>query len=189
MDILIIVLAIIAMLHFVYEGIVAPTIRMKLNHDLFELRDDIRQYKISNEDCDEQVFDVVHNGINQFINKLHWVTFSFMIEFSRAHKDADYRKEVSRRKKMVDECQSIEIQRACKRGNEIVEFTLAVNSLFLMLYLTPFILMLEVLASARRKFFVRTHAKVSEVFASPSDRTQEIFAHELHHEMSYARAA
>jgi len=56
MEIAIIVLAGLAVYHFVYEGILAPSFRLKLRFELFELRDELRKLKISHaEDLRDEI--------------------------------------------------------------------------------------------------------------------------------------
>ena len=66
-----------AVWHFVYEGIVAPSIRLCLRNKLFSIRDNLRLATIEGlPNGDEKAFWFVHDGINNFINRLPYLTIN-----------------------------------------------------------------------------------------------------------------
>lgn len=176
MDILFLLMLAAALVHFIYEGIIAPSLRMRLRNEMFVLRDELRALKITDDDrCSDDVFAIAHNGINQYINRLHWLTISFMADFTKAHRNPEFRKEVKRRRDLVSHSPCHEVQHIVLRGNKVLENAFFVNSAITFAYFVPIILVIELLASAKRKLFARVHTKVSEVFATPPGRTATFF--------------
>lgn len=169
MDIIIALLIVGALMHFIYEGIVAPTLRDNLKHQMFELRDQLRAIQITEkEKCPREAFDIAHQGINQYVNRLHWLTASFMFEFNRAHVDAKVRERVNRRREIVARCGEPEIQRIVKDANHVVGNAFAVNSFPLIVY---FIIILALYAAMKygvTRVGSLLYGKAAEVFASPS---------------------
>lgn len=169
MDIVITILIIGAFAHFIYEGIIAPTLRDKLRHQMFELRDQLRSIQIQDgKRCPREAFDIAHEGINQYVNRIHWLTVSFMREFNRVHRDPKIRAETKRRREAVENCGHPEVQRIVKAANGVLERAFAVNS-------GPFIAYFLVLlaAYAAMKYGVTKvsgllYGKASEVFVSPA---------------------
>lgn len=75
MNILLSIAAIISIWHFIYEVIIAPSIRLNLRNRLFKLRDELRQIKIDGiSSQDEKAFWFVHDGINNFLNRIPSLT-------------------------------------------------------------------------------------------------------------------
>ena len=78
--ILLISLAVLAILHFIYEAIILPTIRWNLRNELFSLRDKLRNVVINKEQYDPATFELAHSGINHFINRLHHLDLGFQFK-------------------------------------------------------------------------------------------------------------
>ncbi|WP_447903238.1 hypothetical protein [Stenotrophomonas pavanii] len=172
MDILIIVLALVALGHFLYEGAVAPTLRTKLKHEMFQLRDELRSVHLERAGgCPQEAFNIVHNGINQYVHRLHWVTISFISEFNRMNSKAK-RAEVDRRKKVVEECGVKELSDIAARGNKVLESALFVNSGALLAYCIALMVPLAILFLCAHSIY----RKASEMFAAPSGRTDEVMS-------------
>ncbi|MFJ2992718.1 hypothetical protein [Pandoraea sp. NPDC087047] len=75
MKTLILIAMVLAMWHYVYDGIIAPSIRQHLRNRLFALRDELREVQESELSKDDQAaFWFVHTGINNFLNRLPGIT-------------------------------------------------------------------------------------------------------------------
>ena len=172
MDILIVVLAMVALGHFLYEGIVAPTLRTKLKHEMFQLRDELRSVHLERDDgCPQEAFNIAHNGINQYVHRLHWVTISFVTEFNRMNSSSK-KAEVDRRRRVVETCEVKELSDIVARGNKVVERALFVNSGAVFAYCTVLLVPLAILFMCAHSIY----RKASEMFAAPSGRTDEVIA-------------
>lgn len=170
MDIAIIILAVLAFGHFIYEGIIAPSLRMKLRNDMFELRDELRHLHTNNDRCTREAFDIAHAGINQYINRLHGVTIGLMLEFREAYRDTNFREEVERRKKTLDACESPELKSICSRANSKIESAFLINTGMLFLYVVPLALAALCLSAVTSKI----HRFSVRLLATPEARTDKL---------------
>lgn len=176
---LIVVLAIVAGMHFIYEGIIAPSLRDELKDRMFELRDELRAIRMERRnDCPKEAFEIAHNGINQYVNRLHWVTISFITEFSLEHRDPKLRAEVQRRRRIVEECGIPELSDVVKRGNKVVERALLVNSAALLVLALPPVVVAAVATALPKKVY----GKAAQLFAAPGKNTERV-AERAHYAM------
>lgn len=141
-----------AFAHFIYDGILAPSIRCKLRNDLFDLRDQLRTAQISNQDPSAtEAFDVVHAGINAYLNRLQGVTVSLRAKFYRLNKeDSGFRQEWHRRRRVVEDAKNQELERIKARANATIELAFLTNSAPLLAYLLPLALCLAQIFQLRR---------------------------------------
>ncbi|MEA5123327.1 hypothetical protein [Xanthomonas floridensis] len=168
---LIILLGVLALGHFLYEGVIAPSLRDRLNDEMFELRDRLRRIKLEQgEACPQQAFEIAHNGINQYVHRLHWVTISFVVEFNRSHRK--FRNEVKDRRDVIARCGVSELKDVVDRGNQIVERALIVNSGAVLLVSFPFV----VLGVTVFQLPIKLYAKAAELFATPERRTEQVLS-------------
>jgi len=172
MDIVIALLIVGAFAHFIYEGIIAPTLRDRLRHQMFELRDQLRAIQIKEgEQCPREAFDIAHHGINQYVNRIHWLTLSFMFEFDRVHQDPKVRDETKRRQSVVANCEQPEIKRIVKEANQVLGQAIAVNSAPFFAYFVVLLATYALMKYGVTKFSGLLYGKASEVFASPTSST------------------
>ena len=75
------------MCHFIYEGIVAPSLRMNLRYRLFAIRDELREL-ISEKDTDVpiQAFKTFQDDINHSVSNLGSFHVSTLFQVRRAMK-------------------------------------------------------------------------------------------------------
>lgn len=170
MDIAIIVIGALAFAHFIYEGIVAPSLRMKLRNQMFELRDELRHLHATDDRCTREAFDIAHSGINQYINRLHIVTLSLMSRFKAAYRDKAFREEVERRRKALDACKSSELQSIVSRANHNIEAAFAANSGMWFVYLAPLAMAVLFVTTLTSKL----HGLVFRLFATSEARTNAL---------------
>jgi hypothetical protein len=152
----IIILIGLALIHFVYEGILLPSIRLGLRDRLFHLRDELRALKIRQpEKFDGAAFDIVHDGINNYLNRLPQLTISFQNQFRRFF-DANesFREQLKARRQIVDASPNEELKQIVKRADAVLQEALIANSAAWFVYLIPIIV-----------FAVTLHATTSQVKA------------------------
>lgn len=170
MDLLFYLAAIAAIFHFIYEGIIAPTLRVKIDHGLFELRDNLRAVKIDLDDaCDERAYSIVDDGINMYIGRIGLVTVSFVVWLRAQLKDASLRDELHDRYKAVKTCGTPELMGISQKGQALVEQALIVNSLPLAIFLTPFSLVAMLTSWV--------HRQGRKLFSTPMQRTEALIEH------------
>ncbi len=76
MNIIFYILLALAIIHFIYEGIIAPSMRLHYRYRLFTLRDELRFLKATHKDeLPDEVFILLQNILNNSITLLHRVNF------------------------------------------------------------------------------------------------------------------
>ena len=106
------VLFCLGVFHFVYEGIILPSIRMNLRFKLFSLRDRVRNLKV---ECgtalNDEIYHLLENSINTTIKFLHRVDVSAVVDAHRTiETDEELRKRAGNRKALFDKCQIAEVR-------------------------------------------------------------------------------
>lgn len=139
MKYLILVLIGIAMYHFVYEGVIAPSIRVSLRNRLFVIRDELRSINIAGiKKCDEQAFWVVHEGINSYINRLPYLTLRGRAAAMTAYReDSELRSRVEKRVELLTACEDKRITDLLARASAVVEEAFIVNMGGTFIYIVP----------------------------------------------------
>jgi hypothetical protein len=170
MDLLFYITFIAAMLHFIYDGIIAPTIRTKLDHQLFELRDELRNVKIDKRhECEGEAYGIVEDGLNMYIGRVGMVTISFVLWLKTRMSDEGLRKEVWRRTEKLEKANIAELAKIAERGSYVLLRALVFNSLPLIVLVVP-LAIAAAIYSYLHKLGVR-------LFALPLRRTQELIEH------------
>lgn len=105
-------LIILALIHFIYSGILLPSIRYSLRLRLFGLRDELRNLKIANEvDLSDQVFIYIQESLNNTINILPRIDMPTIKLAEREIKDHQaITQEVNRRIRLIEECSVEEVK-------------------------------------------------------------------------------
>lgn len=133
-----------SLVHFMYESVIAPTIRLKLRFRLFELRDELRQLKIdAPKSVSDEVFEMVQQNLNAGIRLLPKTDFVLLRAFSDAMKaDPELRMDVERRATLVERCMSPELRRIRKDASKVFFLAFATNTAFMLLLAVPILLAL-----------------------------------------------
>jgi len=144
MDTLIIVIAFLAILHFIYDGIILTSIRLYLRNRLFVLRDELRSLRIHNGDgMDAGAFLLVHEGINNLLNRLHQLTITLKFHFEQTIEyDHELQERIKKRIVAIDECGDEEIKRIFSKANQVVEMAFVANAGGWFIYLIPIALLI-----------------------------------------------
>lgn len=136
------VLLCMAAAHFIYERILLPSVRLHYRNKLFELRDIVRNQIISNDSKEEvQAAELVHEALNNAINRLHLMTLPNRVRAQRRLSanpeiQARIRREVELFKKYRDGSLVVTIQESAKILDKVLFF----NSLMLIVYTLPIML-------------------------------------------------
>ncbi|WP_368647982.1 hypothetical protein [Castellaniella ginsengisoli] len=152
MKTLIIIGFVIATWHFIYEGIIAPSIRLHLRNELFKLRDELRAEK--NKDLtaeDEAAFWFVHDGINNFLNRLSGLT----IERSRRlyHEyinDQEARTTLDNHMQKVMSVENSAIRSVFDRTNHVIHKAMLTNAGGWFIYIIPLAIVMALAGSIAR---------------------------------------
>jgi hypothetical protein len=136
-----------ALCHFVYESILAPSLRLELRFELFKLRDEVRFLKMNNlssSAASEPEFVDEHYGyLQDSINALLSVLYRYDIAAiwtitDRINRDEALRQRVEARARLLDACELPAVRSLRQRQLDIAARALAVNSgPMLLLLLAP----------------------------------------------------
>jgi hypothetical protein len=135
MTILILILFAYAVLSFVWDGILAPSIRSKLRYRLFSARDRLRCLKIEHpERLNDETFNSLHESINASIRLLPAMSFTSIFSASFALKrDDDLRQHIAKKRALLDACPLDEAREIHEGSIKVLGEALSVNSLFFVL--------------------------------------------------------
>jgi hypothetical protein len=141
---LILVLFALAGLHFIYEGIIAPSIRMGLRYRLFAMRDELRRLKFDHgERLDNELYRHVESSINATIKHLHQIdaglAYSAWDAFGR---DAELMARVERVEALYESCKIDDMRTVRDEHRRTIGLALLTNVGAWGLYLSPFALIL-----------------------------------------------
>lgn len=128
--------------HFIYERIILPSIRLHYRNQLFALRDVARRKIIDGgSDTSMQAATLVHDSLNNAINRLHLLTLpnKFRAQKRMAENHA-IRQKIRREIDVFKRCDDREVVDVLFKSGRILENVLLFNSLMLLLYMFPFVL-------------------------------------------------
>lgn len=137
---LLIVLAAFAILHFTYESIIAPSLRLRLRYRLFALRDQIRNLKIGCGDAlADRYFHYLQDSINGMISVLYQFDIAALVHVHRELKtNPDLRKRAEIRANILDDCPIPEARAIRYESCKIAAYAIAVNNGVWALFIAPF---------------------------------------------------
>lgn len=169
MEWFIVALIVIAAWHAVYEGIVAPTARMRLRFYMFEIRDDLRLLKIQAPGrVSDEAFQMLEESINNAIKLMARITLSEVSAASRElGNDPHLEASVEKRLGILDSCEFEEFQHLRMRSAQIFMIALVVNSGGWAVYVVP------VLAPVL--FYNRVISKLRHLMSLPGYRVDQVF--------------
>jgi hypothetical protein len=139
MTLAIYILAFLAILHFVYKSILAPSFRLTLRFQLFELRDEVRALKIECQgSLSDNHFDYLRDSINALICELYrFDAATLALAEHESRRDPEFRKRAEDRARILDDCDIPDARRIRSKSVEIATKALLVNSGASGLYLIP----------------------------------------------------
>jgi hypothetical protein len=151
---LFIVFIILALLHFVYDGILAPSFRFENRLELFKLRDDIRSLKIKNgQKFNDELFTHFESHINRQIHLLHNFTIFGLWQFYKASKgDVEITERVERYKTLLNESKVEEVKEIDGKTSEALLKAVAANAGGWAFYIIPLFFIGVLVFSGANKF-------------------------------------
>lgn len=152
-------------LHFLYEGIIAPSIRLKLKYDLFAIRDGLRALRESRaSEFKDEIYIHLQSSINNLIKFLPVIDIlSIAKAEQKFNEDETLRQEVMRVTRMLEDCKFPEVQEIRTKIRRIFALAILVNNGMLMFYSFP-IVFLSVSAKA---FLKRIVSAIQELLYMP----------------------
>ncbi|MFY3630858.1 hypothetical protein ACOTFH_29860 [Achromobacter xylosoxidans] len=139
--------------HFLYEGIIAPSIRMRLRNRLFALRDELRRAHAKGiSKNDEEAFWFVHDGINNFLNRLPSLTIEKTSRLrTRYRTDARIRTIITEHAEKVASLQDPVIRSVFERTNDVIRDAMMTNAGGWFIYIVPLAFVVVLTSSITRK--------------------------------------
>lgn len=145
----------LAILHFIYESIVLPTLRLKLRFKLFELRDSL--YRMAIEDkinSNDKNFEHIEKSIDNTIRHLPYMTFSTVYEAGVFYKNnPEIKKEVE---KKIDAIENIKNEALKNIHHKCIQYSinsLLLNSASWIIYVLPILIIYKILKSLGLSIF------------------------------------
>lgn len=142
------VLLCMAAAHFIYERILLPSLRLHYRNKLFELRDEVRNQIIADHSEDNnQAAQLVHEALNNAINRLHLMTITNRVRAQRRlAMNPDIQAKINREIDLFDRCDNEVINNSINQSAEILEKVYVVNNLMLIAYTFPIYLAVATVA-------------------------------------------
>lgn len=117
-----------ATLYLIYEGILAPSMRLRIRFRLFALRDEVRRMKTADTSLDDEVFEEIDDAINTAIHLCHRISPSLLRDFKQMlNENPDLRVTIEDRIRRIEASPAEHIQRAWRQSSETLREALLVN--------------------------------------------------------------
>ena len=129
-------------LHFIYDGIILPTIHLHLRNELFALRDEIRSIMIRDEaKRRDKAFVVVHDVLSNCVSRLPECNLRLAYEVHQLEKEAETREEIEAFNKLIESSKDIELTNIYLRTQVSIGKAFIANSGGWMFYLVPIVIL------------------------------------------------
>ena len=172
---MIIIAFFLAIVHFVYDGIIAPSIRFHLKNDLFSLRDRVRRLIIEDDlnDIDKGAARFVDGTISFFIGRLSLLTLSSgYVAQKEIAKNATLKEKTAERLRAIETSQNNDIRDIFEKTNWTMRLAVTANSGMLLFTVCLFVFPLFFAKAMIKKF----KALVSKLIMVPPKEAERIFA-------------
>jgi len=95
----------LALLHYIYESIMLPSIRLKFRYRMFSLRDDLRRLRVQHGDVlNQKLYHHLQTSLNVTLDNLYRIDLAaFLTVHRRYQTDREFRERVERRARLLDE--------------------------------------------------------------------------------------
>lgn len=142
------VLLCMAAVHFIYERILLPSVRLQYRNRLFELRDTVRNQIINHSsDDDLKAAQLIHEALNNAINRLHLMTLPNRVRAQRRlSANPEIQARIRREVELFNRCSNGVLNSAIQQSVEVLEKVLFFNSLMLLIYTFPIFLTIKLVA-------------------------------------------
>ena len=139
MEYFLVTLLVIVLFHFVYESLLAPSLRLRLRFDLFVLRDRVRNLKIDNpKEFQDKHFHHLQDSINTLIALLARFDIATLSRIEAEMKsDPALKRRADERSRILDDCQLEEARKIRHQTLRLASVALALNSGGWFVYIVP----------------------------------------------------
>lgn len=133
------IICLLAILHFAYENIVAPTLRVYQRNKLFALRDELRTidfYALSK--TDKVAFECIEKSLTNCIQNLPYMNIYNFTRYKQEYeKNEKLREVVNSKINSISQCSVDELKDIFNQTGKISYDAILINSGVLFLYLIP----------------------------------------------------
>lgn len=157
----------LALWHFVYDGIILPSLRLMLRSRLFKIRDKLRMHKIkSGSRINVSAFNIVHSGINNLINRLPYLDWKIKRDIAQEiERNPELLHKLNKRIEAINSCEDEELKKIFKKANSVVRLAFAANAGAWFIYLIPVVILyasIKKLTFIAKEFIVLPESKASQ---------------------------
>jgi hypothetical protein len=159
--------------HFIYEGIIAPSLRLNLRFQIFELRDRLREMRLEAPQCEVEAYDVLHHRLNSALRILPVMNFWTLVEVrAEVERNKSFQAESERKSAKIKACHSPEIQDIDRKAILIMQESLVINTLGLAIYILPAVLAVTCLTTITKlikEALLMPAAEIDRLIRMPPD--------------------
>lgn len=139
MEIFIVGMILIALFHFIYDGILLPSIHLDLRFRLFALRDELRDLKMQYRDSiDDEVYQIIQSSINNAVNILPQINVSMLIKTQKLVEiDKNLKEKIRKNDRKIEECAVKECKVIRQKSLRCLTYAFFANGGAWFLYLIP----------------------------------------------------
>ncbi|HFC8519030.1 hypothetical protein [Neisseria wadsworthii] len=168
MENILLVIIILSVFHFIYEGIVTPTLRVYQRNKLFVLRDKLREIDYQKlRGNDKYAYEYIERGLNNIIFNLSKLnSYSFHKYIEKVEKDLELQKEIAARSEKIKQASIQDLKEIYEEAGKITYDTVCINSGAWFIYLIPIVLSIL--------FFSKGLRLAKALFVTPNCQTEEI---------------
>jgi len=132
----------LAVVHFIYEGIVLPSIRLSLRYKLFALRDELRWLKIDkSSEVNNESFAYLQSAINNSIKLLPAINVKALFSVNKIfEKNPELLKIAKERFEFVYANSTDKMRSIMKDNFKIFTYAFIANNMILFIYLLPIVI-------------------------------------------------
>ena len=164
----------LAFWHYIYEAILAPSIRLRMKHRLFELRDRLRMIQIERGSVAMRPdISILHDGLNYYLGRLEKITPSLVVRsHHRIQANPEMRKAIEKRVMVIADSDDHRIQGIYDEIDRLLSRVLLVNAGGWGIYILPIALALTT--------YSKLEKRVAELFMTPERSMNSLMEHGLH---------
>ena len=168
MSILLFLFVVLALWHFIYEGVLLPSIRLNLRNRLFRLRDELCRHGAHSDFVDIVAFKLVLSGMDNCLGKLQWIDLSLPVGFQKkVQENPELLVRLEERRNMLASSQDEKLKDIFRRANSLLEYAFLANSGAWFVYLLPIAFVFL--------FIGHISKQIEELLMLPSSAVSKVF--------------
>ncbi len=164
----------VALFHFIYEGIIIPSVRLYLRYRLFKLRDRVRWLTITERTrINESLLSYLQNAINNSINLMPIFDLrTLYLAFSSFRNNPDFEKRSNEVNKLIENHSTPETKAIIRKNNKIFTYALLANSgvmfVYAVIFILPFLFLLGFLKTIK--------LVIKGILSTPESKIEQLVA-------------